>query len=58
MSANIQIKWNSKKFPIEFPSVKDLETTSVKDLKTHIQRMTGADPSTMRLQAFGGMYNI
>lgn len=55
MSATIQIKWHHKKFPIEFATVKDLETTAVKELKTHIQRLTGVDPSNMKLQVFGGM---
>lgn len=54
MSVSIQVKWNGKKFPVEFQSVKELEATPVKELKAHIQRMTGADPATMRLQAFGG----
>ncbi|KAI7896184.1 uncharacterized protein EV154DRAFT_492633 [Mucor mucedo] len=53
MSATIQIKWHHKKFPIEFASIKDLEATTVKDLKTHIQRLTGLEPSSMKLQAFG-----
>ncbi|GAA5798834.1 hypothetical protein EDC94DRAFT_397421 [Helicostylum pulchrum] len=57
MSVSIQIKWNGKKFPVEFQSVKELEVTPVKELKAHIQRMTGADPATMKLQAFGGDMN-
>ncbi|KAI8096057.1 hypothetical protein BDF21DRAFT_407370 [Thamnidium elegans] len=57
MSVSIQVKWNGKKFPVEFQSVKELEVTPVKELKAHIQRITGADPATMRLQAFGAAMN-
>lgn len=55
MSVSIQVKWGRKKFPVEFHSVQDMEATPVKELKAHIQRMTGVDPSSMRLQAFGGI---
>jgi hypothetical protein len=55
MSAVIDVKWNGKKFPIEFRNARELETTTVKELKANIQRMTGiADTSLMRLIAFGG----
>ncbi len=54
MSAIIEVKWNGKKFPVEFQSVKDLETTTVKDLKSYIQRMTGINSNSLKLQAFGG----
>lgn len=54
MSAIIEVKWNGKKFPVEFQSVKELETTTVKHLKAYIQRMTGINANSIRLQAFGG----
>lgn len=57
MSATIEVKWNGKRFPVEFQTTKELETTSVRDFKLYIQRMTGVNPSTIRLQAFGGMCN-
>ena len=54
MTATIEIKWNGKRFPVEFHNVKELESTSVRNLKAHIQRMTGVDSSQIQLQAFGG----
>lgn len=54
MSAIIEVKWNGKKFPVEFQSIKELETTTVKHLKAYIQRMTGINANSIRLQAFGG----
>jgi hypothetical protein len=56
MSAILEVKWNGKRFPVEFQDAKELETTTVRDLKTCIQRMTGADPSCMNINAFGGNY--
>ncbi|CAO3657183.1 unnamed protein product [Mucor hiemalis] len=57
MSATIEVKWNGKRFPVEFQTTKELETTSVRDFKWYIQRMTGVNPSTIRLQAFGALMN-
>jgi hypothetical protein len=54
MSAILEIKWNGKRFPIEFRNAKELEGTSVKDLKSICQRITGVDPENMKINAFGG----
>lgn len=52
--ATIDVKWNGKRFPVEFRSTKELESTSVKDFKLAIQRVTGVNASVVKLQAFGG----
>lgn len=54
MSANLEIKWNGKKFPIEFSSVKELEQTTVKQLKNKCERITGVSAKDMKINAFGG----
>lgn len=58
MSAILEVKWNGKRFPLEFESAQDLQQTTVKELKSLCQRITGADPSTMKINAFGGKVYI
>lgn len=59
MSAMIEVKWNGKQFPVEFASVRDLEKTTVKELKSNIQRVTGiSDTHSMKLNAFGGKLRL
>lgn len=54
MSANLEIKWNGKRFPIDFSSAKELEQTTVKELKQICGRITGVSPRDMKINAFGG----
>lgn len=54
MSASLEIKWNGKRFPVEFSSVKELEQTTVKELKQICERITGVNPRDMKINAFGG----
>ncbi|KAI8637047.1 hypothetical protein BD408DRAFT_425214 [Parasitella parasitica] len=58
MAAHIEIKWNGKKFPIEFSSVKELQQTTVKELKSTCERITGVSPSDMKINAFGALMNM
>ncbi|CAO3649702.1 unnamed protein product [Mucor fragilis] len=57
MAANLEIKWNGKRFPVEFSSVKELEQTSVKQLKQICERITGVSPRDMKINAFGALMN-
>ncbi|CEP17025.1 hypothetical protein [Parasitella parasitica] len=57
MSANLDIKWNGKKFPIEFSSAKELQQTTVRELKNICERFTGVSPSDMKINAFGALMN-
>ncbi|CAO0789878.1 unnamed protein product [Mucor circinelloides] len=57
MSANLEIKWNGKRFPIDFSSAKELEQTTVKELKQICGRITGVSPRDMKINAFGALMN-
>ncbi|KAF1799512.1 hypothetical protein V8B55DRAFT_1590312 [Mucor lusitanicus] len=57
MSASLEIKWNGKRFPVEFSSVKELEQTTVKELKQICERITGVNPRDMKINAFGALMN-
>lgn len=54
MSPILEVKWNGKQFPIEFRNEKELERSTVKDVKSICQRITGVDPKYIKLYAFGG----
>lgn len=57
MSAILEVKWNGKRFPLEFATSNELQQTTVKELKSLCERITGAEPSTMKINAFGGKIN-
>ncbi|KAL9539936.1 hypothetical protein MBANPS3_009981 [Mucor bainieri] len=57
MSANLEIKWNGKRFPVEFSSAKELQQTTVKELKQICERITGVNPKDMKINAFGALMN-
>ncbi|KAI9481702.1 MAG: hypothetical protein EXX96DRAFT_567722 [Benjaminiella poitrasii] len=55
MSSVLVVKWNDKSFPIEFENSQALEQTSVGELKSYCQRVTGLEPSEMDMYAFGAL---
>lgn len=54
--ATIQVKWQSRRFNVEFDD-SELETATVHDLKDKCQKITNIEPSRMKLLAYGGKDN-
>ncbi|KAI8975352.1 hypothetical protein BDF20DRAFT_822206 [Mycotypha africana] len=53
MSAILYVKWNGKRFPVEFTGTKELQDTTVRELKATCHHITGIDPKFMKINAFG-----
>ncbi|KAI8348874.1 hypothetical protein BD560DRAFT_410522 [Blakeslea trispora] len=57
MSTRLNISWKGKKFFVEFNSLKELNNTTVGELKKSCQRVVGLDANLFDLFAFGARMN-
>lgn len=58
MTIAFEVKWGSKRFPIEM-SIENFQVFRVADLKLKCQQLTDIEPQFMKLLAHGGnMYSV
>ena len=51
---SFEIKWGTKKFPVEFTQ-DEFDTMTVSDFKVKCQQLTEVEPQYMKLLAYGGI---
>ncbi|KAF7722233.1 hypothetical protein EC973_003514 [Apophysomyces ossiformis] len=52
--STVEVKWASRRFPVEF-SQDEFQHATVADLKRKCEQVTDIDPSTMKLLAYGAV---
>ena len=51
---SFEIKWGTKKFPVEFAQ-DEFDAMTVSDFKVKCQQLTEVEPQYMKLLAYGGI---